>query len=159
MTESQFKKLNESVGIADIDLVRYIKSLLNKEKIVYNDNSQVTPELRDEMDRIVKLIFKMVKDKLNLKLIKDIKILKITINNSNRFDGVEGGIQEIFNLVNPISYSWVNEKGEKYASEYENLKKAFYNFQKIMGIERPSPDSKRIVKFKFQWDMSHKIKQ
>ena len=96
-------------------------------------------------------IFKMVKNELNLKLIKDVEIMKIAINYSN-------GVQEIMNIVYPISFPWVDESGIGYAKEYEQLKEAFYDFQKMAGINTPNDSTKRLVKFKFQWDMSHRLK-
>jgi hypothetical protein len=151
ITETQIKRLKESIGIKDLDVVRYIKNLLNKEGSSYNQSPEVTPELKEEMDRLLRMIFKMVKGELDLKLIKNVEIMKIAINYSD-------GIQEIMNIVYPITFPWVDESGIGYAKEYEQLKEAFYNFQKMSGMNTPNDSTKRLVKFKFQWDMSHRLK-
>ena len=151
ITETQLKKIKESIDMKNLDLIRYIKNLLNKEGSSYNQSPEVTPELKEEMDRLLRMIFKMVKGELDLKLIKDVEIMKIVINYSN-------GVQEIMNIVYPITFPWVDESGIGYAEEYEQLKEAFYNFQKMAGINTPNDSTKRLVKFKFQWDMSHRLK-
>jgi hypothetical protein len=151
ITETQIKRLKESIGIKDLDVVRYIKNLLNKEGSSYSQSPEVTPELKEEMDRLLRMISKMVKGELDLKLIKNVEIMKIFINYSN-------GVQEITNIVYPITFPWVDESGIGYAKEYEQLKEAFYNFQKMSGMNTPNDSTKRLVKFRFQWDMSHRLK-
>jgi len=153
-TEESQDNLNEAFDIRYFDLIQYVKNLFKKKENDFQSN--VTPEMEYECKKICNMMFELVKDRLDLRVIKDIEVVKINISNfgKNMYDEY---IERITVIVEPIVYDWVNKNKKRYAQEYEELKKAFNEMQKMMAINYETQTSKKTVSFNFRWDMSHRI--
>jgi len=146
--------LNEAFDIRYFDLIQYVKNLFKKKQNDFRSN--VTPEMEYEYKKICNMMFKLVKDKLDLRVIKDIEVVTINVNNfgKNIYDEY---IERITVIVEPIVYDWANISKKRYAQEYEELKKAFNEMEKMMAMNYETDTSKRTVSFNFRWDMRHRI--
>lgn len=133
LSENQYTKIGESIDLTTIDPIYFLKKKLSKKPEVPNFDVGDSWEKKDEMQKYVDIMFKVLNRENKFPLIKKIEVRKISANyyrNPNEL----GNTIQLSVVIKPVVDSWVNPSNEKLRQQVDSLRKEFNEFKNYMGL-------------------------